>query len=105
MTSFDYLWRLLDSHGVIESRKGEAAELWDTFNIHQQRHIYRKIRDKIRAGKYVDYNPVKAIRDNRPKLLRLSFDDYYKHYGTSTPMDGWQMVNPTGQKVIYVKAG
>ena len=67
MKSFDYLWHMLDQHGVIERYKGEAATLWDSFTLEQQRQIYRSIRDNIRAGKFVNYNPVKAIRDNVPK--------------------------------------
>ena len=103
MKSFDYLWQMLDQHGVIERYKGEAAALWDRFTLEQQRQIYRSIRDNIRAGKFVNYNPVKAIRDNVPKPQILSFKDYYARFHTTVEQDGWHMVNPTGNKVIYVK--
>ena len=104
MTSFDHLWLLLTTHGVIESRRGEAAELWDKFNLNQQRSIYRKIRDKIRAGKYVDFNPVKAIRDNRPKLQIISADEYYRRNGTQDNLNGWvRIFLPDQQKTVYVK--
>ncbi len=33
----------------------------------------------------------------------LSYAEYYKRFGTTKERDGWQMANPTGQKVIYVK--
>ena len=106
MTSFDFLWKLLDEHGVIERYKGEAFDLWNTLTLDQQRATYRSIRDKIRAGKFVNYHPVKAIRDNipkPPKIQILSFNDYYAKYGTTEEKDGWKMANPTGQQVIYVK--
>ena len=106
MTSFDFLWKLLDEHGVIERYKGEAFDLWNTLTLDQQRATYRSIRDKIRAGKFVNYHPVKAIRDNipkPPKIQILSFNDYYAKYGTTEEKDGWKMANPTGQKVIYEK--
>ena len=34
-----------------------------------------------------------------------AFADYYARYGTTEERDGWHMANPTGNKVIYVKAG
>lgn len=106
MTSFDFLWKLLDEHGVIERYKGEAFDLWNTLTLDQQRATYRSIRDKIRAGKFVNYHPVKAIRDNipkPPKIQIMSFYDYYAKYGTTEEKDGWKMANPTGQHVIYLK--
>ena len=106
MTSFDYLWQMLDKHGVIERYKGDCFDLWNTFSLSQQRLIYRSIRDKIRAGKFVNYNPVKAVRDNipaQPMIQVLSFSDYYARFGTTEPRDGWQQANPTGNKVIYIK--
>ena len=106
MTSFDFLWQLFERHGVIERHKVEAAQLWDTFTLEQQRTIYRSIRDKIQAGKFVNYNPVLAIKENAPKCKPtqiLSYADYYAKYGTTEEKDGWKMANPTGQKVIYVK--
>ena len=108
MTSFDFLWQLLDSHGVIERLKADCARLWDTYTIEQQRQIYCSIRDKLRAGKFVNYNPVKALKDNEPRAQApqmLTFAEYYAKYGTTLERDGWKMTNPTGQQVIYVKGG
>lgn len=108
MNSFDFLWQMLDKHGVIERYKGDCFDLWNTFSLEQQRLIYRSIRDKIRAGQFVNYHPVKAVRDNipaAPKKQILSFADYYQRYGTTLETDGWKQQNPTGQKVIYVKGG
>ena len=56
---------------------------------------------------FVHYNPVKAIRENVPKERRqqqLSFDDYYRTYGTTEEVDGWRRVFlPQLEKTIYVK--
>ena len=107
MNSFDFLWQILDAHGVIERMKGEAAELWDKYNLSQQRHIYRSICDNIQAGRFVNYNPVKAIRDNAPKTKPtqiLSFDEYYTRYGTTEEKNGWiKQFLPEEQKTIYVR--
>ena len=106
METFVFIWQLLEQHGAVPSRKSEAAQLWATFSLEQQRWIYRCIRDKLRAGKFVHYNPVLAIKENAPrapKIQIMSFDEYYAKFGTTTEKDGWKMANPTGNKVIYVK--
>ena len=107
METFGFLWQLLESHGVVPSRKQECAQLWATFTLEQQRHIYRSIRDKIRAGKFVHYNHVLAVRENAPKAPRIqviSADEYYRRYGTQTNQDGWvRTFLPEQQKTIYVK--
>ena len=106
MNSFDFLWQMLDKHGVIERLKADCVRLWDTYTLEQQREIYSSIRAKLRAGKFVNYNPVKAVRDNAPKPKPsqiLSYAEYYARFGTTAEQGGWKMTNPTGNKVIYVK--
>ena len=107
MNSFDFLWQLVGTHGsVAENYKAELARIWDEYELEQQRVIYRTIRDKLRAGKFVHYNPVKAIRDNAPKKKQqiLSFDEYYNRYGTTEEKDGWKRkFLPEERKTIYVK--
>ena len=106
MSSFDFLWQMLDNHGVIERYKADCARLWDTYTLVEQRAIYRSIRDKLRAGEFVNYHPVKAVRDNAPKAKQtemLTMAQYFERYGTTSETDGWHMQNPTGNKVIYVK--
>ena len=41
MSSFDFLWQMLDKHGVIERYKADCSRLWDRYNLAQQRAIYR----------------------------------------------------------------
>ena len=80
--------------------------------------IYEQIAQKKQEGEYVNPNPCFAIDDAlqademqqakaavRRRRQELSYADYYARYGTTEPRDGWQMANPTGNKVIYVKAG
>ena len=102
---FEELWQMLDKHGVIEYKKDEALCLWNSLSPEQQQQIGATIERKIANGKYVDYNPVRAIRDNIPKQRRLvlTFDEYYAKYHTTEEKDGWEMVNPSGQKVYYIK--
>ena len=107
MSSFDFLWQLLESHGVIPNKRAEAAELWNKYDLQQQRYIYRSIRDRLRDGKFVNYNPVLAIIANAPKVKKsiiLSYADYYRTFGTTEEQDGWKKKYlPDQQKTIYVK--
>ncbi len=107
MNSFDFLWKLLNEHGVIERYKGDCFDLWNTLTLNQQRATYRSIRDKIRAGQFVNYHPVKAVRDNIPKPPKykvLSYADYYARYHTDLEQDGWRRVfQPEKQRTIFVK--
>jgi len=108
MSSFDFLWQLVCNHGgVAENYKADLARVWDEYSLDQQRCIYRSIRDKLRAGKFVNYNPVKAVRENAPKRKPpqvLSFHDYYRQFGTTEEKGGWKRVFlPEKQTTIYVK--
>ena len=107
MTSFDFLWKLLDEHGVIERYKGDCLDLWNTLTLNQQRATYRSLRDKIRAGQFVNYHPVKAVRDNSPKPPKykvLSYTDYVDKYHTDLEKDGWKRIyQPQKQRTIFVK--
>ena len=108
MSTFDHLWLLLGNHGgIADFFKEEASRVWSGYTLEQQREIYRAIRDKLSAGRFVHYNPVRAIRENVPKERRqqqLSFDDYYRIYGTTEEVDGWRRVFlPQLEKTIYVK--
>ena len=108
MSTFDHLWLLLGNHGgIADFFKEEASRVWSGYTLEQQREIYRAIRDKLSAGKFVHYNPVQALRENAPKERRqqqLSFNDYYRTYGTTEEVDGWRRVFlPQLEKTIYVK--
>ena len=67
-STFVHIWNLLLSHGVVPSEIHAAEEYWNSFSLEDQRAIYTAIRNKIRAGKFVNYHPVYAIRDNAPKI-------------------------------------
>ena len=81
--------------------------MWAEYSLEEQRFIYRSIRDKLRADKFVNYNPVKAVRENAPKARPpqvLSFAEYYKRYGTTEESGGWvRKYLPEKQTTIYIK--
>ena len=71
MSSFDYFWQLVEHHGnVAKFYKMEASRVWSEYTLEQQREIYRSIRDRLGAGKFVSFNPAKAIIENAPQKTK-----------------------------------
>ena len=108
MRTFNEFWELLSPKAEYANRRRACYEFWNNLSENRQNELYDAISDKLSKGKYVDYNPLFAMKNNSLPLkgaggLTLSFADYYARYGTTEEKDGWHMANPTGQKVIYVK--
>lgn len=105
--SFYYLWALLVEHGAIPNKKNECEQLWNSFSLEHKRQIYTNLRAKIRQGKFVNYNPVQAVKDNAPRapvMKIISSDAYYQMYGTQEEKDGWhRKFLPNQHKTIYYK--
>ena len=101
---FEQLIGMLNTRPMVPGKTAECLRLWESFTAQQQQYIYTTIRSKLQTGKFVHYDPVKAIRDNAPKAQTISADEYYRRYGTQTNHDGWvRTFLPEQQKTIYVK--
>lgn len=101
---FEELIGLLNTRPIVPGKTTECLRLWDSLTERQQQQIYHTIQNKLQAGKFVHYDPVKAIQDNIPKVQIISADEYYRRYGTQTNQDGWERTFlPEKQKTIYVK--
>lgn len=107
MIIFEEIWTLLTPQGEFKRRRGACERLWQGYEAGRQEAIYKKIAGKLQRGEFVNQNPYFAIEDNAmepmPRRETLSFNEYYKRYGTTLERDGWKMENPTGQRVVYVK--
>ena len=108
MKTIEDIWQLLSPQGEFKRRRGACERLWQGYGLARQEEIYAIIEGKLQRGEFVHENPYFAIEDNarqRRQRQVLSYDDYYGRYHTTEERDGWKMENPTGNKVIYVKAG
>ena len=106
MYTFFEIWTLLEPKAEYANLINKCKELWDSLPADKRQKVYLKIEKKKLEKKFVDYNPLLALRNNieRPKQRQvMSFAEYYAEYGTTSETDGWHMQNPTGNKVIYVK--
>ena len=110
------LWLLLRPSKAFDTRGRYEKCLadWSSMNEAQQKRVFKLLQDKKEhAG--LNPNPYYALNDamqedeqqqvRKAKPQMLTFNDYYARYGTTEERDGWKMANPTGQQVIYVKAG
>lgn len=104
-TDFETYWTLFQPDAIYENRKDATKIEWHACPPDKQQAIIAWLR---KHGSYKGRNPYFFIQDFRvmqPRSKTLSFNDYYAKYGTTEERDGWKMTNPTGQQVIYVKAG
>jgi hypothetical protein len=107
---FNALWPLLYDHGASARKEEGTRRYWATLSPEQQRYVYTTISTKLREDKFVQYDPIRAIKENLPKVKKqkqiLSFDAYYDIYHTTEERDGWKMVKPEkagDPPVHYVK--
>ena len=101
---FAELIGMLNTRPMVPGKTAECLRLWETFTEQQQEQIFNTICAKLQAGKFVHYDPFKAIQDNVPKVQIISADEYYRKYGTQANQDGWvRKFLPEEQRTIYVK--
>ena len=108
--NFNDIWALLKPKTDYDQLKRKCRLLWNSFSLDLRRSIYERIEKKKKRREFVDYNPLWAIQKNenpsqqQDKLQKLSFDEYYKLFGTTEEQNGWRRVHiPELQKTIYVK--
>ena len=97
---FETYWEKIGGDTYFANRKA-ATELEWAKHPDKHRPIILWL---IEHGTYPQRNPFFFIQDFKLRPVKtMSFNDYYIKYGTTEDTDGWHKVNPTGQKVIYVK--
>ena len=102
------LWQLLYEHGASAKKEEGTRRYWTTLPPEQQRQVFNIISTKLSKNQFVQYDPIRAIKENlrlcshQPQTL--SYADYYTRYGTTEECDGWKrQYLPDQQKTIYVK--
>ena len=97
---FETYWEKIGGDTYFANRKAATEIEWAK---HPDKHR-PIILWLVEHGTYPQRNPFFFIQDFKLRPVKtMSFNDYYIKYGTTEDTDGWHKVNPTGQKVIYVK--
>lgn len=68
MITFDTIWQKLYDHGASNYHKHDCCELWDSLTPEQQEKLHEVIAAKLQTGKFIDYNPLRAMQDNLRQL-------------------------------------
>ena len=97
---FNHFLTLFQPDREFTNRLGAAQRLGEQSTAAKQQAIIARLETH---GAYKGRNPYFFILDFKPQQMQMSYKDYYAKYGTTEPRDGWQMANPTGNQVIYVK--
>ena len=109
MITFEELWTPLYEHGASAKKEEGTRRFWEGLRPEQQELVFTTITRRLEERKFVQYDPIRAIKEalqsRKKEQQTLSFNEYYERYHTTEEMDGWKMENPTGQQVVYVKAG
>ena len=105
MKTFEEIISLLNPDEKYNPVLRQCQQIWESFSSEKQDFVYLVIKEKKERKEFVDYNPLFALKRTyraRQQVV-LSYADYYAKYGTTLETDGWKMVNPTGQRVMYEK--
>lgn len=99
---FNRFWELFAvDETLFPHRRACCLRLWHEMPEEKRKAIIDHLR---RHGAPKNRNPFFYLQDfGQARTQTLSYAEYYTRYHTTEPRDGWQMANPTGQKVVYVK--
>ena len=61
---FETVWRALVDNGTSKRNHDAAERFWNTLNPKQKELVFRNIPRKVRQGRFVQYDPIRAIREN-----------------------------------------
>ena len=97
---------MLYEHGASAKKKEGTRRYWSTLSSEQQQHALITISRKLEEGRFVQFDPIRAIKENTPKVRKLvmSAEEYYRRYGTQANQEGWvRTFLKDRQETIYVK--
>ena len=109
MYTFYEIWALLEPKTEYANLINKCKELWESFSPEKRQEVFLKIEKKKLEKKFIDYNPLLAIRNNSIERSKpqqtMSYADYYARYGTTEETDGWhRQFLPNEQRTIYIKS-
>jgi hypothetical protein len=66
---FEIVWQALVENGTSKRNHDAAERFWNTLSPKQQDLAYANIPWKVKEGKFVQYDPIRAIKENSRKYL------------------------------------
>lgn len=103
MENFELFWNLFDPDPEFNNRRRACSILWEQKGEQQQAILDFLKSSQPRSSR----NPYFFLADFRVRRAqKMSFNEYYRKYGTTEELDGWKMVkpqNPGDPPVYYMK--
>jgi len=64
---FETVWQALVENGTSKRNHDATERFWNTLTQKQKDVVYKNIPWKVREGKFVQYDPIRAIKENSRK--------------------------------------
>lgn len=64
---FETVWQALVEHGTSKRNHDATERFWNTLTQQQKDLVFKNIPWKVKEGKYVQYDPIRAIKENSRK--------------------------------------
>ena len=68
---FEATWKALYENGSSQRNKDATKRYWDTLTVEQQHQAFVRITQKAREGKFLQYDPIRAIKENIRKYQTI----------------------------------
>ena len=63
MIPFEEIWQTLYDHGASSKKEEGTRRYWEQLSPEQQERVFTTITSKLREGKFVQYDPIRAINE------------------------------------------
>ena len=104
MIEFNEYWTSFAPDAEYANRRNATERLWDSLPEEKQTSIMAWLDSHRPPEKRNPYFFIVDFHEEKPKQETLSYNEYYKRYGTTEEQDGWRRVFlPEEHKTIYVK--
>ena len=61
---FETVWQALVENGTSKRNHDATERFWNTLTQKQKDVVYKNIPKKVKEGKFVQYDPIRAIKEN-----------------------------------------
>ena len=91
MVTFEDMWQVLYDNGASAKKEEGTRCFWESLSPDVQEAVFTTITTKLREGKFVQYDPIRAIQENMRRIKQPEPTNYRGR------------VIPTGLKVFSAK--
>ena len=101
MEEFEVTWQALVENGSCQKHREAVQRYWDTLSPAQQRQASSVIPQKVREGRFVQYDPIRVIKEN---TRRIVFREPTNYNGKALPSEPVVIAKWNGRWGMYTMA-